>query len=98
MKYYPEKNLRMQQDPPDISYYASPVTNATKQNRDSRVCIDYIRLNSVTKTLHFPIPIIKGLDPKITDMKNAPARFCELNNDVTKNMRKATCSVNIFSL
>ena len=67
------------------SYYASPVTIAIKQNCDSRACIDYTRLNNVTKTLNFPIPSIKS--PKITNVKNTRARFCELKADLTKNMR-----------
>ena len=45
-------------------------------------------MNNVTKTLSFPIPSIKILDPKITDMKNALVRFYKLNTDVTKNLRK----------
>ena len=115
----------------DSSYYTSPVTIATKQNGNSRVCFDYTRLNSVTKILNFPIPRTQDLDLKLTDKhyyfsvldlreafynlhlipraveratitiietkyrplrtmlgyKNAPARFCELISDVTKNMR-----------
>ncbi len=49
------------------SYYASPITVVKKRNGGSRVCADYSRLNSRTRTLNYPLPLISSLTNLITE-------------------------------
>ena len=48
------------------SNFASPVTAVKKKNGDYRICVDYTRLNKVTKSLNFPLPVISDLQSLLT--------------------------------
>lgn len=43
---------------PSVSSFSSQVTLAKAENRASRVCIDYRRLNDITEPDRYPIPVI----------------------------------------
>ena len=49
------------------SYYASPITLVKKPDKKPRVCIDYTRLNKVTRTLNYPLPLIGSLRTLIAE-------------------------------
>ena len=44
----------------------SPVTFARKKNGQTRVCIDYRRLNAQTVRLNYPLPLIQTLSTRLT--------------------------------
>jgi len=46
---------------PSQSEYASPVVLAHKKNGKKRFCIDFKKLNSVTKPKNYPLPLIEDL-------------------------------------
>ena len=43
------------------SNFASPITVVRKKDGTHRVCVDYTRLNSRTKDLNYPLPLISSL-------------------------------------
>ena len=49
------------------SYYASPITLVKKRNGSSRTCVDYTQINSRTKTLNYPLPLISSLQTLIKE-------------------------------
>ena len=48
------------------SPYVSPVTIVTKKDGSPRVCIDYVKLNARTVTIHYPIPLMQSLPEKLS--------------------------------
>lgn len=62
------------------SRFTSPITVVSKKDGTPRVCVDYTRLNSLTLTIHFPLPTIQSLPQRLQnkhcwfssiDLKNA---------------------------
>lgn len=48
------------------SPYVSPVTIVAKKDGSPRVCIDYVKLNARTVTIHYPIPLMQSLPEKLS--------------------------------
>lgn len=51
---------------PSKSSIVSPVILVPKGNKDLRVCVDYRKLNSITKTDHYPLPLLQDIVSMIT--------------------------------
>ncbi|GFT70632.1 retrovirus-related Pol polyprotein from transposon 17.6 [Trichonephila clavipes] len=58
------------------SNFTSPLMLVEAQGKEARPCIDYRRLNKVTRTQFFPLPNIEELFRK--DSLNGPPRSCDL--------------------
>src|SRR5687768_5158983 len=56
-----EQLLKMKKIRKSKSPWASPVTLARKKNENYRYCIDYRKLNSITKSDAYPLPRIDEL-------------------------------------
>ncbi|SLM35369.1 gag polymerase env [Lasallia pustulata] len=57
-KEYLEENLRKGFITPSNAPYASPILSAQKSNGDLRFCVDYQKLNALTKKDRYPLPLI----------------------------------------
>lgn len=54
---------------PSTSEYSSPAMLIAKSNGEDRLCIDYRKLNSITRNQPFPMPIIEEQLSKLSGMK-----------------------------
>ncbi|SLM35915.1 reverse transcriptase domain protein [Lasallia pustulata] len=68
-KDYLDKNLKKGFISPSHAPYTSPVLFAVKPNRSLRVCVDYQKLNVITKRNRYPIPPIEETLAKVTGCK-----------------------------
>lgn len=57
-KEYLEENLKKGFITPSSAPYASPILFAQKANGDLRFCVDYRKLNALTKKDRYPLPLI----------------------------------------
>lgn len=54
---------------PSNSPYASRILLVTKKNGDSRMCVDYRHLNSITRKDRYPLPLIQDQIDKLNGQK-----------------------------
>ncbi|SLM35328.1 retrotransposon nucleocapsid protein [Lasallia pustulata] len=66
---YLDENLKKGFISPSHAPYASPVLFAVKPNGSLRVCVDYRKLNAITKRNRYPIPLIEETLAKVTGCK-----------------------------
>ena len=57
---------------PSKSLWGSPIVLVTKKDRSSRFCVDYYRLNAVTKTDVFPLPRVDDFLDQIANSHFLP--------------------------
>lgn len=57
-KQYIEENLKKGFITPSNAAYSSPILFAAKANGDLRFCVDYRKLNALTKKDRYPLPLI----------------------------------------
>ncbi|SLM33414.1 gag polymerase env [Lasallia pustulata] len=69
LKEYLDENLKKGFISPSHAPYASPVLFAVKPNGSLRVCVDYRKLNAITKRNRYPIPLIEETLAKVTGCK-----------------------------
>ena len=69
MKEYLEENLRKGFITPSNAPYASPILFAQKSNGDLRFCVDYRKLNALTKKDRYPLPLIDETLAQMTGCK-----------------------------
>ncbi|SLM33609.1 gag polymerase env [Lasallia pustulata] len=69
LKEYLDENLKKGFISPSHAPYASPVLFAVKPNGSLRVCVDYQKLNAITKRNRYPIPLIEETLAKVTGCK-----------------------------
>ncbi|SLM36095.1 gag polymerase env [Lasallia pustulata] len=69
LKEYLDENLKKGFISPNHALYASPVLFAVKPNGSLRVCVDYQKLNAITKRNQYPIPLIEETLAKVTGCK-----------------------------
>ena len=69
IKKYLDENLRKGFITPSKAPFASPVLFAEKPNGDLRFCVDYRRLNAITKRNRYPIPLIDEVLARIQGCK-----------------------------
>ncbi|GFW32215.1 retrovirus-related Pol polyprotein from transposon 17.6 [Trichonephila clavipes] len=63
------KMLELKIIEPGESYFTSPLILVEAQGKEARPCIDYRRLNKVTRTQFFPLPNIEKLLEKVSAAK-----------------------------
>ena len=61
---------------PSQSNYSSPCILVSKSNGTYRMCTDYRKVNSVTKTDSFPIPRIDAVLTKLEILNMSPNLTC----------------------
>ncbi|SLM35176.1 t18348probable pol truncated-rice blast fungus magnaporthe gypsy retrotransposon [Lasallia pustulata] len=69
LKEYLDENLKKGFISPSHAPYASPVLFAVKLNGSLQVCVDYQKLNTITKRNRYPIPLIEETLAKVTGCK-----------------------------
>ncbi|SLM36168.1 retrotransposon ty3-gypsy subclass protein [Lasallia pustulata] len=69
LKEYLDENLKKGFISPSHAPYASPVLFAVKLYRSLQVCVDYRKLNAITKRNWYLIPLIKETLAKVTGCK-----------------------------
>ncbi|SLM35361.1 retrotransposon nucleocapsid protein [Lasallia pustulata] len=69
LKEYLDENLKKGFISPSHAPYASPVLFAVKPNGSLQVCVDYRKLNAITKRNRYPIPLIEETLAKVTGCK-----------------------------
>ena len=69
MKEYLDENLRKGFISPSTAPYASPVLFVVKLNSSLRFCVDYRKLNAVTRWNRYPIPLIDETLARVTGCK-----------------------------
>ncbi|SLM34530.1 retrotransposon nucleocapsid protein [Lasallia pustulata] len=69
LKEYLDENLKKGFISPSHAPYTSPVLFAVKLNGSLRVCVDYRKLNAITKRNRYPIPLIEETLAKVTGCK-----------------------------
>ncbi|SLM33945.1 gag polymerase env [Lasallia pustulata] len=69
LKEYLDENLKKGFISPSHAPYASPVLFAVKPNGSLQVCVDYQKLNAITKRNRYPIPLIEETLAKVTGCK-----------------------------
>ncbi|GFV64044.1 hypothetical protein TNCV_3144351 [Trichonephila clavipes] len=95
------KMLELKIIEPGESDFTSPLILVEAQRKEARPCIDYRRLNKVTRTQFFPLPNIKELLEKVSaakyisildltrglpfGLKNAPYYFSRLMANLLRN-------------
>lgn len=65
LKEYLNENLSKGFIVPSGATYSSPVLFAAKANGDLRFCMDYRKLNAITKSNRYPLPLIDEVIGKI---------------------------------
>ncbi|GFW69409.1 hypothetical protein TNCV_487581 [Trichonephila clavipes] len=68
-KYKVNTRLELKIIEPGESDFTSPLILVEAQGKEARLCIDYRRLNKVTRTLFFPLPNIEELLEKVSAAK-----------------------------
>ena len=69
VKEYLKENLRKGFISPSTAPYASPVLFVIKPNGSLRFCVDYRKLNAVTRRNRYPIPLIDETLARVTGCK-----------------------------
>ena len=69
LKKYLDENLRKGFITASSAPFASPVLFATKPNGSLRFCVDYRKLNAITKRNRYPIPLIEETLAKVIGSK-----------------------------
>jgi len=69
IKEYLDKNLAKRYIVPSKAPYLSPVLFALKSNGDLRFCVDYRKLNSMTKKNRYSLPFIEKVIGKVMGCK-----------------------------
>ena len=75
---------------PSCSPFASPTILVKKKNGSWRLCIDYRKLNSVTKKDEHPLPRIENIFDTLAGSKFFTTRFVELQPDDRKKTAFST--------
>ena len=70
VKEYLNKNLAKGYITPSKAAYSSPVLCALKANGDLRFCVDYRKLNALTKRNRYPLPLIEEVIGKLRGCKH----------------------------
>jgi hypothetical protein len=70
VKEYLNENLSKGFITPSKAPYSSPVLFALKANGDLRFCVDYRKLNAITKRNRYPLPLIEEVIGKIVGCKH----------------------------
>ena len=70
VKEYLNENLSKGFITPSKAPYSSPVLFALKANGDLRFCVDYRKLNALTKRNRYPLPLIEEVIGKIKGYKH----------------------------
>ena len=70
VKEYLNENLSKGFITPSKAAYSSPVLFALKSNGDLRFCVDYWKLNALTKQNRYPLPLIEEVIGKILNCKH----------------------------
>ena len=70
VKEYLNENLSKGFITPSKAPYSSPVLFALKANGDLRFCVDYRKLNAMTKRNRYPLPLIEEVIGKIMGCKH----------------------------
>ena len=70
VKEYLNENLSKGFITPSKAPYSSPVLFALKSNGDLRFCVDYRKLNAMTKRNRYPLPLIEEVIGKILGCKH----------------------------
>lgn len=70
VKEYLNENLSKGFITPSQAPYSSPVLFALKANGDLRFCVDYRKLNAITKRNRYPLPLIEEVIGKIVGCKH----------------------------
>ena len=70
VKEYLTENLSKGFITPSQAPYSSPVLFALKSNGDLRFCVDYRKLNAITKRNRYPLPLIEEVIGKIRGCKH----------------------------
>lgn len=70
LKEYLNENLSKGFIVPSGSAYSSPVLFAAKANGDLRFCVDYRKLNAITRRNRYPLPLIEEVIGKIIGCKH----------------------------
>jgi len=70
VKEYLNENLSKGYITPSQAPYSSPVLFALKANGDLRFCVDYRKLNAITKRNRYPLPLIDEVIGKIIGCKH----------------------------
>jgi len=69
IKEYLDKNLAKDYIVPSKAPYSSSVLFALKSNGDLRFCVDYRKLNNMTKKNRYPLPLIEEVIGKVMGCK-----------------------------
>lgn len=70
VKAYLDENLAKGYITPSKASYSSPVLFALKTNGDLRFCVDYRKLNALTKRNRYPLPLIEEVIGKLRGCKH----------------------------
>ncbi len=70
VKEYLNENLSKGFITPSKAPYSSPVLFTLKANEDLRFCVDYRKLNAITKRNRYPLPLIDEVIGKIVGCKH----------------------------
>ena len=70
VKEYLEKNLSKGYIVPSKAAFSSPILFALKKNGDLRFCVDYRKLNHITRRNRYPLPLIEEVIGKIIGCKH----------------------------
>ena len=70
VKEYLNENLSKGFITPSQAPYSSPVLFALKANGDLRFCVDYRKLNAITKRNRYPLPLIEEVIGKLVGCKH----------------------------
>ena len=69
IKKYLEENLRKEFIKPSKASYASPILFVRKKDGTLRFCVDYRRLNAITKRNRYPLPLIDQVMAQVSGCK-----------------------------
>jgi hypothetical protein len=69
LRDYIQKNLKKRFIRPGSGLMASPILFVKKANRKWRLCVDFRRLNSVTRKNQYPLPLITELIDRLQGAK-----------------------------
>ena len=69
-KEYLEENLSKGFITPSQAPYSLPILFALKKNGDLRFCVDYRKLNALTKRNRYPLPLVEEVIGKLRGCKH----------------------------